>query len=177
MSKVQIMALQERVVALHDAQLLADEEHGVVEDSIADCIDLLATGSIADSAMVIQSRVAQIVTLSEHMQNDASFARQLKRKFLRPGLAKTAAAREPTESPSRTSAQLLAVELRAELTKGPQKLSVLRKRAIASGASEAQIDEADDSDDVKAALIELVIQTGTTALEVGGMRNRHARSS
>ena len=61
-----------------------------------------------------------------------------------------------------------AVELRAELTKGPQKLSVLRKRAITSGASEEQLDEADDSDDAKAALIELVIQTETMALEVGG---------
>ena len=51
-----------------------------------------------------------------------------------------------------STAQMVA--LRAELT--PLKLSALRKRAAAAGVSEAQLDEADDSDNVKAAVVELV---------------------
>ena len=50
--------------------------------------------------------------------------------------------------------------LRAELT--PLKLSALRKRAAAAGVSEAQLDEADDSDNVKAAVVELVVVHETT---------------
>ena len=37
------------------------------------------------------------------------------------------------------------------------KVSELRKRALAGGASEEQLDEADDSGDTKAALVALVL--------------------
>ena len=46
--------------------------------------------------------------------------------------------------------------LRAEL--GSLKLSAVRRRAIESGVSEENLDVADDSDDVKAAVVELVIE-------------------
>ena len=52
--------------------------------------------------------------------------------------------------------------LQAELA--PLKLSLLRNRAVAAGASEAQLDAADDSDDVKAAMVELVVQNELKAV-------------
>ena len=58
---------------------MADDEHGVVEDAIADCIGVMAVGSFVGDATV--SKVVQIVALSERMPSDTSFARQLKRKF------------------------------------------------------------------------------------------------
>jgi hypothetical protein len=73
-------ALQSRLQALLTAQLLSEEEVGVVEDTLADCIDLLPTAMCTDSTV---DKVAKIVNLSVKMKNDTSFARQLKRRILK----------------------------------------------------------------------------------------------
>ena len=68
----QIAALQTRLEALHAAKLLADEELFALEDAIAD----------ADEAVDGDDRAARMVALSARMASDASFSRQLRRKFL-----------------------------------------------------------------------------------------------
>ena len=74
----QIAALQIRLSSLHDAQLLTDEEVCTVEDIIADCVQVMASGAFVGDNVVAE--VVKIVALSERIQTDLSFARQLKRK-------------------------------------------------------------------------------------------------
>eukprot|EP01050_Picozoa_sp_SAG11_P006459 SAG11_NODE_501_length_8895_cov_12.129832_10_plen_158_part_00 len=52
--------------------------------------------------------------------------------------------------------QVPSVQVREDL--GTLKVSALKKRAKAAGASEAQLDEVDDADDTKAALISMVAE-------------------
>jgi hypothetical protein len=75
-SAAQLEAVQARVRTLHVAQLLSEEEQYKVEDTVADCIMCMATGSSATTVVI------QMVRLSEQMADDSSFARQLRRKFI-----------------------------------------------------------------------------------------------
>ena len=64
----QLVALQSRLDALHQAKLLGDEEVFAVEDVIADC----------DAQ---DDRVSALLSLSAKMATDKAFARQLRRKY------------------------------------------------------------------------------------------------
>eukprot|EP01045_Picozoa_sp_COSAG04_P004169 COSAG04_NODE_177_length_21403_cov_37.154807_10_plen_116_part_00 len=64
----QLVALQARLDALHQAKLLGDEEVFVVEDIIADC----------DAH---DDQVSALLSLSAKMVTDKAFARQLRRKY------------------------------------------------------------------------------------------------
>jgi hypothetical protein len=70
-SPEQLATLQSRVEALHAANLLQEQELYVVEDEIA---DYLALGSSA--------KLVQLVRVSEGLPADASFARQVRRRFV-----------------------------------------------------------------------------------------------
>ena len=89
----QLVALQARLEVLHAANLLADEEMFAIEDAIADFSDLrqsllpqtitveqvnAAPGNTFESAV----KLLRIVGASETFGSDASFARQLRRKFV-----------------------------------------------------------------------------------------------
>ena len=71
-------ALQSRLQELHAAQLLSEEEMVNIENAIADCIDLLPTALCTDSTV---DKVAKMINMSGKMKNEASFARQLRRRF------------------------------------------------------------------------------------------------
>jgi hypothetical protein len=87
-----LASLQARMEALHSAQLLADEELHVLEDLFADFVELQAT--VPDGLVLtkdaIYSAVGQncaptvhkLVLLSAKTAPDATFARQVRRKFL-----------------------------------------------------------------------------------------------
>ena len=64
----QLVVLQARLDALHEAKLLGDEEVFAVEDIIADC----------DAQ---DDRVSALLSLSAKMAADKAFARQLRRKY------------------------------------------------------------------------------------------------
>ena len=64
----QLVALQSRLDALHEAKLLGDEEVFAVEDIIADC----------DAQ---DDRVSALLSLSAKMATDKALARQLRRKY------------------------------------------------------------------------------------------------
>ena len=76
-----LAALQARMEALHAAQLLTDAELYSVEDTIVDCIEVLAKAprTPATKQEVAQARTA--VILSERLRADEVFARQLRRKL------------------------------------------------------------------------------------------------
>eukprot|EP01043_Picozoa_sp_COSAG02_P015594 COSAG02_NODE_667_length_18713_cov_17.795262_18_plen_59_part_00 len=49
-----------------------------IEDAVADCVEIMATGSfVVDGAV---AEVVKIVALGERIASDMSFARQLRRK-------------------------------------------------------------------------------------------------
>jgi hypothetical protein len=75
----QLTALQTRLTSLHEASQLTDEELFVVEDILADCVEVMASGSFVGDAAVV-GEVAKIVALNERIVGDLSFARQLRRK-------------------------------------------------------------------------------------------------
>lgn len=49
-----------------------------MEDIIADCVEVMSTGSFVGEAVV--GEVVKIVALSERLASDSGFARQLRRK-------------------------------------------------------------------------------------------------
>ena len=77
----QLEAVHTRLQALHAAQLLTDAELYSVEDTIVDCIEVLAKAprTPATKQEVDQARTA--VILSERLRADEVFARQLRRKL------------------------------------------------------------------------------------------------
>ena len=78
-SEEQLAALQARLQALHDAQLLTDEERDAIEDTVADCIEAMETAVVSAPEL---GRVRKMVVLSERISADAALARQLRRKFV-----------------------------------------------------------------------------------------------
>ena len=77
--EAQLEALQARLHVMHTAKLLTEEELGGLEDTIADCIEVRPTADVKDHAV---DQTLRMVLLSERMQVDGSFARQLRRKFV-----------------------------------------------------------------------------------------------
>ena len=76
----QLEMLQVRLQAMHTAKLLTEDELDSLEDTIADCIEILPTADVKDRAV---EQTLRMVLLSERMQVDGSLARQLRRKFAR----------------------------------------------------------------------------------------------
>ena len=70
--------LQERVQALHAAQLLEDDVADQLEDIIADCIEAWPTADVREPSV---DKALRMLRLSDKIKFDASLARQLKRKF------------------------------------------------------------------------------------------------
>ena len=89
-----LAALQARMEALHAAQLLADDELYVLEDLLADFVELQAAvpeGEVLTKDAIYSAvghscapavKLHKIALLSDKMAPDAAFARQLRRKFL-----------------------------------------------------------------------------------------------
>jgi hypothetical protein len=79
-SEAQLATLQSRLQALRDAQLLTEDEVYTVEDAVADCVELMpATASTVPAV----DNTVRMIALSERITGDGSFARQLRRKFIR----------------------------------------------------------------------------------------------
>ena len=84
-SDEQLAALQARLAALHDAQLLNEDELNVLEDLCADFAELQSMSALdlRDRALVdAASRLRRLAGLSEKMPGDKAFARQAIRKFV-----------------------------------------------------------------------------------------------
>ena len=82
----QVKALQTRLEALHAAQLISDDELFVLEDCIADFFGSkrsfdVATLEIASTNHAV-GKMHLLVLLTEGVERDAPFARQLRRKFM-----------------------------------------------------------------------------------------------
>ena len=75
----QLEALQARLQTLHESKLLSEDDLCRLEDTIADCIEVMAT---ADEQERSVERTVRMSQLSEKMAGDPSLARQLRRKFV-----------------------------------------------------------------------------------------------
>ena len=95
LSPSQIDALQTRIEALRVAELLSDEELFVLEDIVADFVELEASTmpamrpitleavhTSAGDACAPAAKLLKLVALSERLATDAAFARQARRKFV-----------------------------------------------------------------------------------------------
>ena len=91
----QVKALQTRLEALHAAQLISDDELFVLEDIVADFVELEASTmpamrpitleavhTSAGDACAPAAKLLKLVALSERLATDAAFARQARRKFV-----------------------------------------------------------------------------------------------
>ena len=74
----QLVALQERLEAVHAAKLLPDEVMCAAEDLIADYGALRATGATNDE---VTEKLLRLVGVSEAVVTDKAFARQAQRKI------------------------------------------------------------------------------------------------
>ena len=78
----ELVALQSRLVALHEAKLLTDEESDTAEDITIDCLELLAKAPMTTLEHPTVDKVRTMLVLSEKVAADRAFARQLQRKML-----------------------------------------------------------------------------------------------
>ena len=79
----QLAALQARLRALDEAQLLTPEEVGALEDYLADYIECRSSlKPTVAQVCVAAEKVKQMVGLSEGLREDGMLARQLRRKFV-----------------------------------------------------------------------------------------------
>ena len=74
--------LQARFEALHGSKLLSDDELYILENLV---IDNLEDSERAGGGRTSYSVVGSLARLSERVASDAGFARQLRRKYIRPG--------------------------------------------------------------------------------------------
>ena len=86
-SEQQLSALQARLGAIHGAKLLSDEELHVLEDLVADYVELEASLAVAITINAAQlsetvGKLLKLVALSERMAADTAFARQVRRKYV-----------------------------------------------------------------------------------------------
>ena len=79
----QLAALQRRLEALHSAQLLSEEELYTLEDLCADYLALKPSVTVGFTPELISvaATLSKLISLSEGMAADGSFARQARRKF------------------------------------------------------------------------------------------------
>ena len=90
-SAEQMAALQARLEQLHAAQLLSDEEFFALENLCSDFLEVKAatvgplTQELVYSSpakLIVVSKLAKLVVVSEGLASDAGLARQVRRKFL-----------------------------------------------------------------------------------------------
>ncbi len=85
-SEQQLVALQARIEATHAAKLLSDDELYLLEDLVADYLEIkTAVGIVTLDTLHASESVAKLlklVGLSEGMVVDSAFARQVRRKFV-----------------------------------------------------------------------------------------------
>ena len=90
-SAEQLAALQARLESLHAAQLLSDEEFFALENLCSDFLEVKAatvgplTQELVYSSpakLIVVSKLAKLVVVSEGLASDAGLARQVRRKFL-----------------------------------------------------------------------------------------------
>ena len=91
-SAEQLAALQARLEGLHAVKLLADEEIFVLQDLVADFVELgmsmpgqVITEQMAHSGVAsygVAGQLHKLAGLSAAMAGDAAFARQVRRKHL-----------------------------------------------------------------------------------------------
>ena len=86
-----VTSLQRRLGAMHTAELLSDAELYVLEDIISDFLELRSSvAAVLTQEMIVSSKVDYLaaarthtmIGVSQGVPADASFARQLKRKFV-----------------------------------------------------------------------------------------------
>jgi chromosome segregation ATPase len=75
----ELLALQTRLQAMHEAKLLTDEELFCLEDAIVDCIEVLPTAGASSPEV---DKVVKMMLVSAKVPGDAMLARQLRRKFV-----------------------------------------------------------------------------------------------
>jgi hypothetical protein len=80
-SEQQLEALQVRIQALGDAELLSEQECCSLEDAIVDCIELLQVETSTVTMPAVE-KVLKAIWLSEKVRHEKNFARALKRKLL-----------------------------------------------------------------------------------------------
>jgi hypothetical protein len=81
-SEAQPEALQARLDALHQAELLTDDEVYTLEDCVADFIGCRSSATVAAAEMgAAAEKAKKLVGLSEGVAKDGMLARQLRRKF------------------------------------------------------------------------------------------------
>jgi hypothetical protein len=83
----QFAALQLRLEALHASQLVTSDELGVIEDLCADFAEVqAAVGGVMTNELLLAfepaAKLKRLVGVSEKIQSDAAFARQVRRKFV-----------------------------------------------------------------------------------------------
>ena len=82
-----LVCLEQRLEELHATELLSDPELYLLEDMIADFLEVKASVKVVTAEVVRADRSAEklhrLIVLSEGMAANASFARQVRRKFLR----------------------------------------------------------------------------------------------
>ena len=88
---LKVSALQFRLAAMHTARLLTEETLHTLEDLLADVAEVRCSRSHPSSAAVspdpaqleLVVKLDRLIGVSEAMSTDASFARQIQRKFMR----------------------------------------------------------------------------------------------
>ena len=90
-SAEQLAALQARLEQLHAAQLLTDEELFALENLCSDYLEVKAATAgpltqelvySSPAKLIVVSKLAKLVVVSEGLASDAGLARQVRRKFL-----------------------------------------------------------------------------------------------
>ena len=90
-SAEQMAALQARLESLHAAQLLSDEEFFALENLCSDYLEVKAATAgpltqelvySSPAKLIVVSKLAKLVVVSEGLASDAGLARQVRRKFL-----------------------------------------------------------------------------------------------
>ena len=70
---------------MHASKLLSDDEFFLLENLVADFVELQSLGTITKKKLgtfEAAAKLHKIVILSEKMVSDAVFARQIRRKFV-----------------------------------------------------------------------------------------------
>ena len=85
-SEEQMVALQGRLEALHEAKLLSDDELFKLEDMVADFAEARAAIGVVTMEIVHTNhaieKVHKVFAVSEAVSRDSMLARQLRRKFM-----------------------------------------------------------------------------------------------
>ena len=87
LSEQQFAAIQARFEALHQSQLLTDDELFALEGISADFLEFKSSAGGVVTAVTVRAsdaagRLLKLVALSEGLTTDSAFARQVRRKYI-----------------------------------------------------------------------------------------------